>query len=103
MNLGFEEVNCSGGVAQGNRVFPSPACGRRWRDRASKTPVFRRAMAPDEGRFSLGTWPRPHPDPLPAKRERGICPAAPAAARRPIYKNRKSLSEKNESMLGLQI
>ena len=30
-------------------AVPFPARGRRWRDRSSKAPVFRRAMAPDEG------------------------------------------------------
>src|SRR5271163_1517149 len=28
---------------------PFSPCGRRWRRRASKTPVFRQALAPDEG------------------------------------------------------
>ena len=52
--------------------LPFSPCGRRWRDRASKTPVFRRAMAPDErspGRHrSRGACaPTPHPQPLSRK------------------------------------
>src|ERR1700685_4376946 len=30
-------------------TLPCSPCGRRWRRRASKTPVYRRALAPDEG------------------------------------------------------
>ena len=43
------------------RCFPSPACGRRWRE------------APDEG----SPMRRPHPNPLP-QRERGFYAPPPA-------------------------
>ena len=42
------------------------ATGRR------KTPVFRRAMAPDEGLFSTESRPRPHPSPLPRSGKGGL-------------------------------
>src|SRR5271168_5132525 len=49
--------------------FPSPAlAGEGGRQRASKTPVFRRTMALDEGRRSPHA---PHPDPLPHKTGEG--------------------------------
>ena len=54
------------GLARSRIATLLPPCGRRWRHRASKTPVFRRAMAPDEGLFSMiVSAADPHPNPLP--------------------------------------
>jgi hypothetical protein len=58
------------GKPPGNRVKEIPFSSLR--HRASKTSVFRRAMAPDEARFTLGIAAFPSPQPTPVKRERGI-------------------------------
>jgi hypothetical protein len=58
------------GKPPGNRVKAIPFSSLR--HRASKTSVFRRAMAPDEARFTVGIAAFPSPQPTPVKRERGI-------------------------------
>src|SRR5271163_1672776 len=58
------------GKPPGNRVKAIPFSSLR--HRASKTSVFRRAMVPDEVRFTVGIAAFPSPQPTPVKRERGI-------------------------------